>query len=206
MAAGSSGTVAVKNEKIAVTSIVIEVKNAVTSPSVNVQSFVSNPLTTNAAAKVYQYLQLTKSNLADSDASKITISFKVPKSWLTSNNVGESDVVLYRYADSKWNGLPTSKTGDDGTNLLYDSTTPGFSTFAIGGKEAAPAETPAETPAEAPTEAPAAETPAAPAETPAASATGEKPTSSTTMALIAIAIIVVVGALGYYLYQKKKDE
>jgi len=206
LAAGSSGTVAVKNEKIAVTSIVIDVKNTVTSPSVNVQSFTSNPLTTNAAAKVYQYLQLTKSNLADSDASKITINFKVPKSWLTSNNVVESDVVLYRYADSKWNGLPTSKTGDDGTNVLYESTTPGFSTFAVGNKEAAPVETPAETPTQAPTEAPAAETPAAPTETPKAPAMEEKTTSRTTMALIAIAIIVVVGALGYFLYQRKKDE
>ncbi|MBI2655549.1 PGF-pre-PGF domain-containing protein [Candidatus Woesearchaeota archaeon] len=207
LAAGASGTVTVKNEKIAVTSIVIEVKNAVTSPSVNVQSYTSNPLTSNAAAKVYQYLQLTKSNLADSDASKITISFKVPKSWLSTNGVGESDVVLYRYADSKWNGLPTSKTGDDGTNVLYDSTTPGFSTFAIGNKEAAPAEAPAaETPTEASaTEAPVTEVPTA--EAPTAPAMEEKKgLSSTALAWIVVLVIVVAAGIGYFMWQKKREQ
>ncbi|MBI2658508.1 PGF-pre-PGF domain-containing protein [Candidatus Woesearchaeota archaeon] len=136
---GSSAVLAVNNENIAITGVVVEVQNSVANAEVKVASLSSNPLTVAASAKAYQYLQLTKSNLADTDASKITISFRVPKSWLTSNSVAEADIVLYRYSEGTWNALPTSRTGDDANNVLYQATTPGFSTFAIGTKEAPPA-------------------------------------------------------------------
>ena len=207
LAAGSSGVLTINKENIAVTGVIIDVKNAVTNPSITVEKLVSNPLSTAAAAKVYQYLQLKKSNIADLDASKITINFKVPKSWLTSNSVGEDDVVLYRYSDGKWNALPTSKTGADANNVIYQSTTPGFSTFAIGSTEAAPAPlAPTEAPA-VPTEAVPVPAPAAPAEAPAAPAMEEKKgLSNTAIAWIVVVIIVIVAGIGYYMWQKKKAE
>ena len=185
--------------------LIIDVKNTVTNPSITVESLTSNPLSTAAtAAKVYQYLQLRKGNIADSDASKITINFRVPKSWLTSNGVAETDIVLYRYSESTWNALPTTKTGDDANNVLYQSTTPGFSTFAIGTKEAAPAvpapeAPPAEVPAEAPAEVPVTpEVPAAP------EAMEKKPLSNTALAWIVVGIIVIVAATGYLMMQRRK--
>jgi len=197
----------VKDEKIAVTGIVVDVKNAVTNVEVKVASLVSNPIATAAAAKVYQYLQITRGNIADADTSKITINFRVPKSWLTSNSVAEDDIVLYRFSESKWNALPTSKTGADANNVLYSVVTPGFSTFAIGSKEAAPAVTPPveEKPAEVPV--PTAEVPAAPEEKPAMEEEVKKPAlSRTAIAWIVVAIIVIVGAIGYFMWQKKKAE
>ncbi|MBI2650684.1 PGF-pre-PGF domain-containing protein [Candidatus Woesearchaeota archaeon] len=134
--AGSSGVLTVNNEKIAVTGVIIDVKNAVTNPSITVESLTSNPLSVAAAAKVYQYLQLKKGNIADSDASKIAINFRVPKSWLTSNNVAESDIVLWRYTSGNWNKLETKLVSSDGSFANYEAITPGFSTFAIGNKEA----------------------------------------------------------------------
>ena len=83
---------------------------------------------------------MTKTNIPDADASGITISFKVPKSWLASNGVADADVVLYRYSSSAWSMLPTSMLSSDDNNAMYQSTTPGFSTFAIGSIEGAAAE------------------------------------------------------------------
>ncbi|MBI1935815.1 PGF-pre-PGF domain-containing protein [Candidatus Woesearchaeota archaeon] len=192
LAEGSSAVLSINNANIAVTGVVIDVKSAVTSAEVKVASLTANPLSTAAAGKVYQYLQLTRSNIADTDASKITINFKVPKSWLSTNAIAEGDVVLYRYSDSKWNALSTAMSGSDANNVLYSAVTPGFSTFAIGNKEAAPAAAPAaEAPSEAPT-APAGEAPAAPEGKPAEEAAMEKKGLSTTaIAWIVVAVIVV---------------
>ncbi|MBI3027532.1 PGF-pre-PGF domain-containing protein, partial [Candidatus Woesearchaeota archaeon] len=210
LAAGSSGVLAINNANIAVTGVVVEVKNEVTSPSIDVESLSANPLSSVAASKIYQYLNIKRNNIADSDTSKITVSFKVPKSWLSTSGVAEDNVALYRYSDSKWNVLPTTKTGADANNAIYESVTPGLSVFAIGVKEAAaapaaPEEAPAPTPEApaAPEEAPA-PTPEAPA-APEAMAAKEK-ISRTAMAWIVVALIVIVAAAGYFLWQKKKAQ
>jgi len=140
LTSGSSATLTINNEKIAVTEVTIEIKNEVTKADIKVQSLRSNPLTATAAAKVYQYLQLTRANFADSDTSKITIKFRVPNSWLTANGVSDTDITLWRFSNSQWNLLPTTKTGTDASNVFYEATTPGFSTFAIGNKVAGSAE------------------------------------------------------------------
>ncbi len=206
LAVGSSAVLAINNENIAVTGVLVDVKNAVSNAELKVASLNSNPLSTAAAAKAYQYLQITRSNIADIDTSKITINFRVPKSWLASNNVGEDDVILYRYSDNKWNALATTKTGADANNVLYSATTPGFSTFAVGSKEAAPvAAPPEEVPSEAPptTEAPPTEA-VPPAEAP--EVMEKKGLSNTAIAWIVVAIIVIVAGVGYYMWQKKKAE
>ena len=133
---GSSAVLTINNKDIAITEVVVDVKNAISNVEIKVVSLVSNPIAIDASSKVYQYLQITKSNIDDTDASKITLNFGVPKSWLTSNNVAENNIVLYRYSDNKWNSLPTTKSEADANNIMYSAVTPGFSTFAIGSKEA----------------------------------------------------------------------
>lgn len=135
LTAGTTPTLKVNNEKITITDVVIYVQNSVSNVDLIVESLKSNPLPTQPSVKVYQYLQLTKSNIADADTSKIAINFKVPQSWLASNNIAEDNVVLYRYSGDKWNELSTTKTGSDVNNILYQSITPGFSAFAVGAKE-----------------------------------------------------------------------
>ncbi len=132
--AGATGTLAVNNEKIAVTGVIVDVKNSVTRPSITVESLNSNPYSKTAAAKVFQYLEIKKSNIADSDASKITINFRVSKSWLTTNGIAESDILLWRYKSGEWSMLETKLTSSDGSFAHYQAITPGFSTFAIGNR------------------------------------------------------------------------
>jgi hypothetical protein len=98
------------------------------------------------------------------------------------------------------------QNSDDANNIFYQSTIPGFSAFAIGVKEAAlsPA-LPEEKPAEVPLP-----TGEVPAETlPEEEQLGvpitevKKPfLNRTTMAWIVVAIIVVVAAIGYFMWQK----
>jgi len=204
---GSNAVVNINNEKIAVTEITIDVKNTLTSPSITVESLKSNPISTAATTKVYQYLQLTKSNIAESDAAKITINFKVPKSWLTGNTVAEDKVALYRYSDNKWNELPTAKISSDIANVLYQSTTPGFSTFAIGAKEEPPTATQqpseeqlqetthSETSEELPIDAQSQETQQVP------ELNGQKKGTLTTM-LIIVGVILFAVLCGYLVWKK----
>lgn len=208
LAADSTGTFKVSSDNIAFTNILIAVTSTVSNPTVGVSSLTSNPQSGAPSDKVYQYLEITHTNIADSDISKATISFKVPKSWLTANNVAEGDIVLYRYNSGQWNELPTTITSSDADNVWYEAVTPGFSDYAIGSKSGAVSTTtPETTPTEQPAETPAATTPT---EQPAAGTTPQpvesKPIGKNTLAWIVVAIIVIAAALGFVMWQKKKSQ
>ena len=206
LGAGTTAVFTITNERIAVIGVVLDVKNDVTSPSLTVESLLSNPQLSLPSGKVFQYLQITKGNIADTDTSKITIKFKVSKTWLATNGVSENDIVLYRYTNGNWEELATVTTGADANNVLYESTTPGFSTFAVGVKSSVapvpePVPVPTETPVPPPETVPTTEP--APVEAPTAPEAG---TSNTLIAWIVVLLIVVVAAVGYYMWQKKKSE
>ena len=133
---GSQGSFVINDEKIAITEIDFGIENAVLNSLLTVDSLRFNPEPIAAAAKVYQYLQLKKEGLGDSDISDIHVQFKVPLFWLNNNNIAEDEISLYRYNNNQWNILPTTKKSADQSDVFYDSITPGFSTFAIGNKEA----------------------------------------------------------------------
>ncbi|MEK6945978.1 MAG: PGF-pre-PGF domain-containing protein, partial [Nanoarchaeota archaeon] len=134
LAADSTGTFKISSGGIAFTNIVIAVANTVSNPTVGVSSLTSNPQSSTPSDNVYQYLKITHTNIADGDISRATISFKVPKSWLTANGVAEGDVTLYRYNSGQWNALSTAMTSSDADNVWFGAVTPGFSYYAVGGK------------------------------------------------------------------------
>lgn len=90
-----------------------------------------NPVTDGA---VYSYLEITKTNVTDSDLSLVKIRFKVTKSWTTSNSIDSLKVALYRYT-SGWDKLLTTQTSDDATYYYYEAISPGLSTFAVAGEK-----------------------------------------------------------------------
>ncbi|MEK6888245.1 MAG: PGF-pre-PGF domain-containing protein [Candidatus Aenigmatarchaeota archaeon] len=91
---------------------------------------------TSTQGAVYKYLEITKTNIQNSDISSVTINFKVPKSWLTANNIDKNTIALNRY-DSAWSKLPTTIRSEDSTYVYFTATSPGFSTFAITGSKGA---------------------------------------------------------------------
>ena len=209
--AGATETLSINKPNVALTEVIIDIKNTISlNPSMTVDTLKSNPLQISPPGKIYQYIQLTK-NFADADTSKITINFRVPKSWLTTNAVVETDVVLYRYSDNQWESLTITLTGSDVEYVTYSSTTPGFSNFAIGSKETAPVikSQPNETaPAEAPAP-PTEETPVAPKEENPPVAEVKKQIISKTLITFTAAVILIAVVSVYYILmwmQKKRVE
>jgi PGF-pre-PGF domain-containing protein len=138
---GSSVSLNINKETIAITSVAVNnVKSELSNVDIEVQALKSKPVSAAAAAKVYQYLRINKKNIVDDDAESIKVRFRIPKSWLTDNNLASGDISLYRYKDDKWNRLVTKVTGTDDTYVNYEAETPGFSYFAVGSKAAASAE------------------------------------------------------------------
>ncbi len=136
--AGLVATMGINNDKIAIRQIWINAIKQLINPSLQIYSLSENPTSVAAAPKVYQYLQLTPAGIASSDISSVVISFTVPSSWLKANNVIDGDIAMYRFSNNKWNMLPTTKMGTEGSAVVYQANSPGFSYFAIGNK---PAET-----------------------------------------------------------------
>jgi PGF-pre-PGF domain-containing protein len=71
-----------------------------------------------------------------------TIAFRVSKSWLSSNNISSTGVLLLRYSGGQWNehlAMPLEK--EDATYNYYTAMVPGFSTFAVAGEAATPSGT-----------------------------------------------------------------
>jgi PGF-pre-PGF domain-containing protein len=106
------------------------------SPNVNiVVTAVSSPSTTYSET-VYKYIQFDHPGLDDSGLSDVKIKIFVAKSWLTSNNINKSDIVLLRYTNN-WTALNTSISSEDTNYVYYLADSPGLSLFAISKKTSA---------------------------------------------------------------------
>jgi len=134
---GASASLKVDKADIAVTKVTIIVNAEVTNVELSVSSLKDKPVSSAAAAKVYQYLKITKNNIKDAQADKITVAFRVPKTWLDENGLASADIALYRYKDQLWNRISVTVTGTDDTYVNYAADVPGLSFFAIGSKAAA---------------------------------------------------------------------
>ncbi len=86
-----------------------------------------------AEGKVQKYLDITATNLPNSIISRVTISFKVSRSWVDNNGIDPTELFMFRYYGGAWNRLETTLILQDSKWYYYRSTSPGFSIFAIGG-------------------------------------------------------------------------
>lgn len=59
------------------------------------------------------------------------IEFRVPKLWISVNNIDQATVRLLRYQGGGWTELETTEIGEDENNVYFSAGTPGFSVFAI---------------------------------------------------------------------------
>ncbi len=90
-----------------------------------------------ATGSVYKYVEITASNIATGSITKAKISFKVAKSWISSEGIDKSTVVLSRLVAGQWTKLTTTLVTESGTEITYEADSPGFSTFAITGTKIA---------------------------------------------------------------------
>ena len=123
---------------LAVHQVWVNVKNEATGVAIDVKKMPARPsfVQKEPEGKVYQYLNITKMNLSDSNVESGKIRFRVEKAWLKGNKINASSVVLSRYADNnnEWQKLKTEFRSEDSGSASYLAETPGFSIFAISGE------------------------------------------------------------------------
>lgn len=140
ISAGGTGSVPFTVPNLVITGIDITVTNSVNNVQITVTRQSSAPATVPAFAvggtgAIHSYLIIEKKGVQDSDITNVKIKFKVEKSWLSSNGVDKSTIVLSRFNNGVWNDLPTFITGEDSTYVYFESISPGLSVFVITGQK-----------------------------------------------------------------------
>lgn len=137
---GTSATFNItKSDTLKVESIDVEVKNTVNNVQISVKES-SLPAGANVAISsdtgaVYKYLEITKTNVQDTDINKVKIKFKVEKSWADANNIDPATIALQRLVGSSWTKLTTTLVSQDSTYYYFEAESPGLSVFAIIGQK-----------------------------------------------------------------------
>jgi len=120
------------------TEVYFEVAQRATDVEISISGLSGQPSNTGSISGVaYNFISIDKKNLDDSNVKNAKIKFKVEKSWLTQNGIDYNTLALYRYANGQWNKLTTQQTSSDADNYYFESTTPGFSYFAVIGQSLA---------------------------------------------------------------------
>lgn len=126
-------------ETLKIQKMIVAVKNTVSNVSITVKE---GSIPTGAAAivkpeegAILKYLEFVPSNITDADVANVTISFQVEKSWVTTNSIDAATIALYRYSNSTWNKLQTSKINETSDKYYFRAISPGLSVFAIAGEK-----------------------------------------------------------------------
>ncbi len=98
--------------------------------SVEKLSALPESIPTMPSAHTYTYLKIEKTILKDENVKNAKITFTVSKKWVSDNNYDYKKVVLQRYT-ADWEKLPTQFLKQDSESYYYQSTSQGFSVFAI---------------------------------------------------------------------------
>ncbi len=136
--------------KIPVTMVSFEALRAAADVVVRVESLhdTSSGVDVPSPDLVYQNFNLDMP-IPDDEIEDAKIRFRVENWWMEENGIDSINISLYRWDedDSEWKRTPTTPASYDETYASYESSTPGFSHYAItgvGGMKAA-ASTPAAT-------------------------------------------------------------
>ncbi|MBI3190133.1 PGF-pre-PGF domain-containing protein [archaeon] len=133
MAAGTTSSVNIMDANIAVKQVMVDVNADTQNVKVSASRLAAKPsyITNNVNGSVYQYLDLTLTNLPASSISSGKIRFNMTKQWFTSYGFQPSHVSAYRYYVSDWQKLNTSMISESSTEYQFEAATPGFSVFVI---------------------------------------------------------------------------
>jgi len=113
----------------------LQVRNKVNNVKITINRLDRKPTTIvhEIEGKVYQYIEINKTNLVDDDIEKVKIKFRVNKTWIAKNRIDKTMVSLYRY-ENGWEKLPTQLVDEDDEHVYYEAETNKLSIFAIAGK------------------------------------------------------------------------
>jgi len=125
-----------KVEDVAFRSIDIAVRNKVNNINIIVTKLDAKPASVvqEVVGKVFNYIEVSVSNITDEDIESVKIEFSVQKNWISANNIDESTIVLQRYDGSNWQKLVTKKLSEDANEIHFQAESGGLSVFAITGE------------------------------------------------------------------------
>lgn len=137
--AGSTVQLNITNSsQLKINQIQITLNNSVSNVNIQIQESSApsaNVAISSSIGAVYKYLQITKTNIQDSNIASVKIKFQVEKSWLSTNGIDVNTIALSRLVENTWTNLPTVKSGEDSTYVYFEATSPGLSLFAIIGQK-----------------------------------------------------------------------
>ncbi|MEM3402495.1 MAG: PGF-pre-PGF domain-containing protein, partial [Candidatus Hadarchaeales archaeon] len=90
---------------------------------------------------LYKYSGIVFTTIPAENIATVTLKFRIEKSWLISENIGENDIRLFRWAGNMWEEMPVEMIDKDETAVYFQIYASGFSTglfAAIGKKPPAP--------------------------------------------------------------------
>jgi PGF-pre-PGF domain-containing protein len=126
--------------KIAFTKVNVTFARAMSTAKLALQSYSSKPTgLNNVSAVTYKWIGITPTyganatTISDANLSAVRITFAVPNSWITTNNVNESAIALYRYTGGVPVKLASSLLNKTTNWTYYETSSPGLSFFAIAG-------------------------------------------------------------------------
>lgn len=130
-----------KSNELKVDEVKVDLKDTVNNAQIAVKES-SIPSGANAAVSTdqgatYKYLEIS-TTIQSTKIDKVTVKFKVEKSWLSNNTIDYTTISLQRYANSQWNKLNTTFINEDSTYYYFEAVSPGFSIFSITGLKGTP--------------------------------------------------------------------
>ena len=134
---------------VVVTSVALDVNTEALNAVLVAASLKSRPSSTSAAPEgtVYRYVGVATDNVNKAFIDGVTTTFAVSKEWMSSNNAGSENIVLFAYdnASSSWVNAGARMTNETDESVLFEAGTRGSEIFAIVSQgEKTTAETPAE--------------------------------------------------------------
>ena len=191
VAAGESSTVRVADSTIGVHEVSFTAKNTLSSARVVVTARAEDQVSDKPQNPVYKYFDVNTQNFDDGDVTSGRITFMASESWLSQQNKRPEDVVLLRLEGTTWKEYSARLLGVEKGIMRFQSTVPGFSTFAIALKGvAAPKEVPVPT--------------VTPEETVGTPEPEVKKGAGRTV-LVVLLLLVIIGAVVYLVVQKKRQ-
>jgi PGF-pre-PGF domain-containing protein len=136
---GITKTISAERSDSPVDSVSIVLSSVARNAFFSIAPLYSQPDTIKQALPgVYQYFSIDVRNIEPLSIGSATIRVAVPKAWVESQGKTKEDIVVARYSNGAWSDLQTVFVSEDGSDLLFDASSPGFSVFAVRFKSEIP--------------------------------------------------------------------
>jgi len=114
----------------------IDVKNLVVQARINIEPTDPEEVSLGIlpGGVVFDYFNVSARNIENQELEKLTMSFRVPTSWMEENNVDAGTVKLLRLNPGAWVELETSIISNGTDTVSYQADSESFSMFAIVGE------------------------------------------------------------------------